>query len=466
MNSTTVQEKIQRLQEQITAEYPLVRDIVNALDSSGGRALVVGGAVRDALLEVPLKDLDIEVHGISLDQLQKILEKFGHVRLVGKQFGVLRVDGLDVDWSIPRSDGSGRKPKVIFDPHMSLKEAFRRRDLTMNAMGLDLVTNQLEDPFDGQRDLQLRVLKVPDANLFMEDPLRFFRVMQFIGRFQMKPDQELQEMCKTMDLSSVSVERIYGEFEKLLLKSSAPSWGIKWLQEIERLKELLPELHDTIGIEQDPHWHPEGDVFEHTMQAVDAAVEEDLQDEAKIILALAALSHDLGKVTTTKIINGRVRSPGHDVEGVSVAQALLSRITNTNEIKETVCKLVRYHMMPGQFVSNKAGPAAYKRLAKKLAPHTTLDFLAKLARADKRGRNPELKKPLAEQSVVDIAEFLKRAQNVRVLYQPEPPLLTGKDLLGIVEPGPKMGKLLQKAYELQIEEGISNKEELKIKILK
>lgn len=466
MDSTTVQEKIQRFQRQIYSEYPLVKEIVEALDASGGRALVVGGAVRDVLLEVPMKDLDIEVHGVLLEQLQKILEKFGPVRLVGKQFGVLRIDGLDVDFSIPRSDGSGRKPQVKFDPNMSLKEAFRRRDLTMNAMGIDLITLQLEDPFNGQRDIKLKVLRTPDPDLFIEDPLRFYRIMQFISRFQMKPDEELQELCKTMDLKNVSVERIYDEFEKLFLKSKAPSWGIRWLQEVGRLKETLPELYATIGIHQDPVWHPEGDVFEHTMQALDAACEENLSGDAKIVLCFAALCHDLGKVTTTKKIDGRIRSIGHDVEGVVLAEALLKRITNTNSIKETVCKLVRYHMMPGQFVSNNAGPSAYKRLAKKLSPQTSLEFLSKLARADKRGRNPEKQAPLEEQTVVDIQTFLTKAANAHVLTEPEAPVLTGADLLDVVEPGVRMGELLQKAYEIQIEEGIVKKEELKKRILK
>ena len=469
MNSIAVQEKIQKLKSLLSKEYPMVLDIVQSLNASGGRALLVGGAVRDLLLQVPVKDLDIEVYGIPLHQLEVILQNFGHVRLVGKQFGVLRIDYLDIDWSIPRQDGQGRKPEVIVDPHMSLKKAFSRRDLTMNAMGIDLVTYELIDPFNGWRDMQQHLLKAPDEERFIEDPLRFFRVMQFIARFCMKPDMELQKLCATMNIVDISSDRIYQEFEKLLLRSKAPSLGIRWIKELGRLQGILPELYATIGTEQDPEWHPEGDVFEHTMQALDAAAQEskmhNLKSDEQLILCLAALCHDLGKPTTTSIINGRVRALEHDVKGVIIARRLLERIIHKNNIIETVLKLVRYHMMPGQLTSQKSGLAAYKRLAQKLFPHTTMFMLALIARADKRGRNPEKHEPLEEQTVVDIDLFLERSKEAGVLEKPEQPVLTGKDLVELVEPGPKMGKILADAYDIQINHGIVDKEELKRRVL-
>lgn len=466
MESTSVANNIQRLQKEILPQYGLVVDIVQAIDRSGGRALLVGGAVRDLLLSLPVKDLDIEVHGIKLEQLEKILQRFGHVRIVGKQFGVLRIDNLDIDWSIPRTDGAGRKPKVELNPYLSLHDAFLRRDLTINAMGIDLITFQLQDPFDGKRDLERHILRAPDAQKFLEDPLRFYRVMQFIGRLNMYPDQELQELCKTMDLSGIADERIYQEFEKLLLKSERPALGIKWLREVGRLKEILPQVYDTIGIEQEPSWHPEGDVFEHTMQAVDkaATIKCDNQNE-QLMLVLAALCHDLGKVTTTQVIDGRIRSLGHDTQGVPLAEKLLEKITNKNEIKATVKKLVLYHMLPGNFIKSGAKRAAYKRLAKKLAPETNCAMLAKLAYADKCGRNPKKGCPLFDCTLPDVDAFIESAQKCGVLLQPEPPILMGADLLDVVKPGPRMGKLLEKAYTLQIEENITDKAELKRRVL-
>lgn len=466
MQSTIVKTNIQRLKNDILPRFGNVANVVEAIAHSGGRPLLVGGAVRDLLLGKDVKDLDIEIHGLGLEQLENILKRFGHVRLVGKQFGVLRIDSIDVDWSIPRVDSSGRKPKVVFDPHMPIKEAFLRRDLTVNAMAIDLVTFALEDPFYGSKDLKNGVLKAPDIKLFVQDPLRFFRVMQFIGRFQMQPDNELNAVCKEMDLSTIAQERIYQEFEKLFLKSEQPSFGIVWLQEIGRLKELLPELYDTIGIEQDPIWHPEGDVFEHSMQALDKAAQIECEDDReRLTLIMAVLCHDLGKVVTTKLIEGRIRAFGHDTEGVPLAKNLLKKLTNKNEIKDKVTKLVKYHMMPGAFIKSGAKRAAYKRLAKKLAPQTNCEQLAKVALADYCGRNPKKGKPLKDMPNPEIDAFKEQAKRVGVFHQPESPILMGSDLLDVLQPGPAMGKLLQKAYTLQINEGITDKEELKKRIL-
>lgn len=466
MESTIVIQNIQRLKKEILPCFGNVLTVVEALDRSGARALLVGGAVRDLLLGMPVKDLDIEVHGIALEQLEVILKRFGNVRIVGKQFGVLRIDGIDVDWSIPRIDGAGRKPIVQLNPYLSLHDAFLRRDLTINAMGIDLITYQLQDPFNGQKDLENKVLKAPDPDLFVKDPLRFFRVMQFIGRFNMHPDAQLNALCKNMDLSSIATERIYEEYEKLLLKSARPSLGFVWLKKIERLKQLLPQLYDTIGVQQEFEWHPEGDVFEHSMQALDKAATIACEnDQERLVLMFAALCHDLGKVTHTQIIDGRIRALGHDTAGVPLAQKLLDRLTHKQVIKETVPKLVQFHMMPGAFIKSGAKRAAYKRLAKKLAPQTHCAMLAKVAFADKCGRNPEKNGPLLNCFLPDIEAFVDAAQKIGVLFAPEAPVLMGADLLEFVKPGPQMGKMLEKAYQIQIDEGITDKETLKKRIL-
>lgn len=462
MKSTKVVEKVHKAVNHVFETFPLVHKIVERLDQSRGRALLVGGAVRDMLIDKNIKDVDIEVHGVSIDQLEEILKEFGQVRLVGKAFGVLRIDGLDVDWSIPRTDSSGRKPKVLFDPHMPLEQALLRRDLTMNAMAIDLITRKLEDPFNGLKDLENGVLRVPDETLFVEDPLRYFRVMQFIGRFEMTPDQELYELGKTMDLKDISHERIVEEFTKLCVKGTKPSLGIQWLHDTGRLKDILPEIYDTIGIEQDPKWHPEGDVYEHSKQAMDvAALQNYKNNEKKLTMVLAAFCHDVGKVVATQKIDGRIRSLGHDVKGVPIAATFLDRVCYTHAIKDTILKLVRYHMMPVAFIKNNAGPSAYKRLAKKLAPQTSMQELSVLAYCDKSGRNPNRQAPFEECPEELIAVFLDRAKKYEVDLAPEPPVLMGKDLLEEVSPGPELGKLLEKAYSLQIEKGIKDKEELK-----
>lgn len=465
MNCTIIDQSRKSLLQNLINQYPYVADIIKKITEQKGRVLLVGGAVRDLLLGLPTKDLDIEVHGLTIEQLQTILSEFGPVSLVGKAFGVLRLHGLDIDWSLPRSDSSGRHPEVKINPYMKIKNAFKRRDLTINAMGIDLNTFELIDPWGGCKDLQNKILRAPDAQLFREDPLRLFRVMQFIGRFGFTPDKELNELCKYMDLKGISVERIEAEFDKLLLKSVQPSLGIRWLHDIGRLKEIFPELEATVGIKQEPDWHPEGDVFEHTMQAIDAGVPLEYEStEQKLIALYGLMCHDLGKVTTTKLIDGRLRSIGHEEAGVPLAKSLLKRITRRVDLINAVEKLVRHHMAPGVFPKSGAKLPAYKRLANKLAPDVTMELLAKISLADKRGRNPDSDKPLTIE-ISEVAQFLQMAQKANVVYKPEEPVLLGRDLEGKVEPGPRMGKLLKEAYEIQIDQGITDKDELLKRII-
>ncbi|MGE0206402.1 MAG: CCA tRNA nucleotidyltransferase [Candidatus Babeliales bacterium] len=465
MNSINLTAEQQRNLDSILRKYPLVKKIVHEIDAHGGQALLVGGAVRDLLLGLPVKDLDIELHGLALNEVEKLLKKFGKVSTVGKVYGVLRVHKLDVDWSVPRTDASGRKPKVEIDPFMGIKKACARRDLTINAMAIDLSSKKLVDPWHGLKDLKKGILRAPDATLFLEDPLRFFRVMQFIGRFGFKPAKTLTALCKKMSIKDVSRERIETEFEKLLLKSKYPSDGIRWLAKIGRLDEILPELAATRGVKQEKSWHPEGDVFEHSMQALDAAAQLTYEnDKEKLMMLYAALCHDLGKVTTTKKIKGVIKSLGHEGESAIIAPKMLKRITHNKDLIAAVSKLVRHHMQPMQFIENGARPPAYRRLAHALAPDITMEQLAKLAIADKRGRNSKSSRPLRK-NFKDVQAFLKKAKNLKILTQDEKPLLQGRDLMDVAEPGPRMGALLKKAYDIQVQEGISDKAELKKRVL-
>ncbi len=459
----------------LTLISPLV-PILQALKDQGALSYLVGGCVRDLVLEIDVKDIDIEVHGQSIETVQTVLEQFGEVSLIGKQFGVLRIHGLDVDWSLPRRDSQGRKPTVNIDPSMTFTEAARRRDITMNAMGINLneiidhepTSLVIVDPYGGLEAIKKQELSAVDLTLFLEDPLRFFRVVQFIGRFEMYPDAELQQLCMTMNLhdeytkNPIARERIEEEIKKLILKSERPSLGFRWLAEIGRLKELFPELHALIGIKQNPVYHPEGDVFEHTMQTVDAAACLMYRDDQeKLYLVLAALCHDLGKAITT---DEELHCYNHDREGVPLAQRLLYRFTHDHYLINAVSKFVLYHMRPFALVAGKAKSAAYKRLALNLSPDVSMYQLALLALADCRGTNKDSTDPL-ENSYEELDEFLKKTEQAQVTYKPEPPVLQGRDLIGDVEPGPAMGNLLKQAYEIQIEEGIKDPMELKKRVL-
>lgn len=491
----------------------MIHKILSWIVDCGGTPYLVGGSVRDLILKEEIKDLDIEVHKLTVDKLEECLKKFGIVRLVGRQFGVLRVDGIDVDWSLPRKDSKGRKPQVDIDPFMPIEEALKRRDVAINAMAIDLtdiaqtkfsdlsksnIRFSIIDPFFGMGDLESRVLRAVDSKLFIEDPLRFYRVMQFIGRFNMSPDQELEDLCKEIDLSGIAKERIFEEFRKLFLKSKSPSKGIRWLKSIGRLKDVMPEVDMLVEIPQREDYHPEGDVFEHTMQALDAAArfknydllvganieelefneifneknEEALIDEIikirykdlefqKLIIMWAILCHDLGKSLAT---DEEMHALGHEEEGIPLTISLIKRFTSDDFFLQSILKLVRYHLMPGVLLLQHASSKAYKRLALNLAPQVNVLQLGIVALCDYRGRNPDSEQPFEDDESLIIL-FLEEVRKAKVEKGPEKPVLLGRHLEGIVESGPRMGKILKDAYEIQIEEAIKDVEILKIRAL-
>jgi len=445
---------------QLYTTYPKLQRIIAALKQVGALPVLVGGAIRDLFLHEQTKDFDIEVYYISQDQLHTLLANFGSVDLVGKAFGVLKLHGMPIDWSLPRQDTAGRKPNVIIDENLSFYDAFIRRDLTINAMGINLITGELIDPFYGKKDLDAKTLRTPDPNFFVQDPLRFFRIMQFIGRFEMQPDIELNKICASMNFAGVSRERISDEFEKLFLKSRFPSKGIRWLDAIGRLHEIIPELDRLKTIQQKPIYHPEGSVFEHTMQAVDAAsriVTSYQSKKTKLTLILAALCHDIGK-------KGGENEHGHDITGTTIVPSLLSRITIAKEYTNAVQKLVRWHMAPLLLVKQNSSLSGYKRLANNVAPEVNLLLLADLSLADRQGRNPHSPVPLSG-TIEDIEQFKKHAEEAGVLYAPEAAILQGRDLIDLVPAGKLLGELLREAYEIQIEDGVCDKKILKERVL-
>lgn len=463
-----------------------IKPILLSIINYGGIPYLVGGTVRDLILKKDLKDIDIEVHKITVSGLEKVLNSFGHVRIVGKKFGVLRIDGIDIDWSLPRKDSKGRKPLVEIDPDMTIGFALRRRDLTMNAMAIDLrdLLKQKKidfnrslviDPYGGLKDLKNKVLRVVNEELFLEDPLRFFRVMQFIGRFEIMPDEELNKICKKMDLCDfttgklVSKERIFEEIKKLFLKSKRPSLAFRWLKNISRLKDIFPEIYALIGVEQKKEYHPEGDAFEHTMQSIDAAAEfkeYDNKDE-KLLIIFSVLCHDFGKAETT---DKDLSCIGHEKAGVEIAKRFLKRITNNRILIESVSKLILYHMRPSLLIKEKAKLKAYKRLAINLYPQVNMRQLAIVSLVDQMGRkikNGELPSECENSNInykKKFDDFLKMAKQAKIDKGPEKPVLLGKHILDVVDPGPQMGKILKKAYEIQIEEGVQDVEELKRRV--
>ena len=432
-----------------------VLDIARAVDAAGGRALAVGGHVRDRLRGNASKDWDIEVFGLDLDALQSVLERFGRVIAVGRAFGVLRLAELDVDFSLPRRDskvGPGHRGfDVEVDPTLDFETASRRRDLTVNSMGLDPLTEELLDPHGGRADLEAGTLRAVDTATFPEDPLRGLRVAQFSARLLMAPDAELVGLCRRLDLSEVSPERILEEFRKLLLQGVRPSRGLAFLRESGLLRHF-PELEALVGVPQDPAWHPEGDVWTHNLMVVDEAARLRRGDADDLALMFGALCHDLGKPATTVVREGRVRSPSHSKAGIAPTRALLERMRAPHELVERTCALVEHHLAPALYDKDGAKARAYRRLSRQLGSSgVTMELLARVARADHFGRTTP------DALARDFAagdRFLARARDLEVVEEAPRDVVQGRHLIGRgLTPGPRFGVLLARCREVQDERG-------------
>lgn len=438
-----------------------------AVRDAGGRALLVGGCVRDELMGVSPKDWDLEVYGVAPERLREILDQFGPVNVVGEAFTVYKL-GLDLDVSMPRRErksGRGHRAFVIEgDPSMSVAEASRRRDFTINAILKDPLTEEVLDPFDGRRDIEQGVLRAVSAETFGEDSLRVLRAAQFAARFEFRIAPETVELCRAIDLSDLPSERIWGELEKLLLRAQRPSIGLGWLHALGVLEKLFPEIHALIDVPQDPEWHPEGDVFVHTRLTVDRAREsiDELGYSRQVTVMLAALAHDFGKPATTEFIDGRLRSRGHEAAGVAPAESFLARINmhtiDGYNVRGQVISLVREHLKPGEFFKKRdeVSEGAFRRLARRCEP----DLLYRVAKADSLGRNA----PWVPQEKWYGSEaqewFIQRARELDVEQRPPEPLLLGRHLLALgVEAGPRVGEITRAVYELQLDGRVRTVEE-------
>ncbi len=434
----------------------LARELAKRVRDEGGRALVVGGWVRDRLLGRESKDIDVEVYGVEAGRLRELLERLGRVDTVGESFTVYKVCGLDV--SLPRRDsktGRGHRGfEVTGDPSMSIEEAARRRDFTINAILWDPVDDRYLDPFGGREDLARGVLRAVDPASFGDDSLRVLRAIQFAARFEFRVDDGTRALCRAIPLDDLPSERILGEFEKLLIVSRRPSIGFTLAREIGVLDRLLPEMAALIGCEQEPEWHPEGDVWTHTLMVVDLCRQaiDDLDRPRGLALMLGAVCHDFGKPVTTALIDGRIRSLNHEAEGVPLALAVLDRLNlhtiDGYDVRRQVAGLVAYHLAPGTWHKSPkpVGDGAFRRLAHKV----DLDLLARLARADCAGRTGPF-----DCSAMDW--FLGRARALGVEHRPPEPILKGRHLLAMgMSPGPAVGRILREVYERQLDGAVTS----------
>ncbi|MBU62513.1 MAG: polynucleotide adenylyltransferase [Opitutae bacterium] len=436
------------LREQFPSqELSRVREIAKDVSQAGGRVLCVGGCVRDALLKIVPEEFDLEVSGIDPEDLRALLARKHSVDEYGKSFGVLKLKDNPIEVSVPRSETKSatghRGFSVDVDPHLPFPKAAARRDFTVNAIGLNPLTGESLDPYDGAKDLDARILRhVGPA--FVEDPLRVLRGMQFAARFDLTPSQETIELCRTIDLEGLAAERIFDEWKKLLLKGKSISLGLNFLRETTWLR-FFPELEALVDCPQDPEWHPEGDVWVHTLHCMNAFAEKRIDDEwENLVVGFSVLCHDFGKpLTTITDKNSRIRSPKHESKGEAPTRSFLQRMTNQKDLPEEVVPLVRRHLAPRLFYNDNASDSAIRRLARQVV---RIDRLVRVAQSDMAGRPPKS---------ADCPEgkwLLDRAEELRVKAAAPQAFVLGRHLIERgMKPGAGFSPILEECFEAQLD---------------
>jgi tRNA nucleotidyltransferase (CCA-adding enzyme) len=438
---------------------PALQTILRDLHAAGFRALVIGGAVRDALLNLEAKDVDIEVYGINYDQLAEILARSGRTDLVGRSFGVVKFTapgGDTADFSVPRRDnkiGRGHRDfRTTFDPAITPREAASRRDFTINSLAYDPLTSELLDYFEGARDLERRILRAT-SDAFSEDPLRVLRGMQFSARFDLSLDPATAKTSQSIadQYDTLPKERVAEEFMKWAVKGVRPGRLVEYLTATGWIVHF-PEVQRLIAVPQDPEWHPEGEVAVHTMLVVDAAAaiaaRDRLEGDDRAVLTFAALAHDFAKADTTALRerNGRMRwtAFGHEPAGGPLARTFIERIGIKNAIVDQVVPLVENHLAHSS-LGAEITPRNVRRLAMRLAP-ASIAQLVRLMEADYSGR-PPLPAGLPEGA----RRIREAAAADSVDLKPPAPLILGRHVLPYFadRPGKQIGEVTRAAYEAQ-----------------
>lgn len=476
--------------------------LAETIRASGGQAMLVGGCVRDELMGIEPKDWDVEVYGIRPERLKEILVEFSAARsgdtpvpadaasasennfaqgtgnadksvrspkIVGEVFAVYKL-GHDLDVSIPRRErksGKGHRGFVVEgDPSMTFAEACSRRDFTVNAILKDPLTGEIVDPFNGREDIKRKMLRHVSDETFAEDSLRVLRAAQFAARLEFDIAPETVDVCKTIDVTDLPKERIWGEMEKLLLKARQPSIGLRWLYDLGVVNQLFPEMKSLVGVPQEPEWHPEGDVDVHTLMVADEAKRliDDLPYERQVTVMLGAVAHDFGKPPTTEFIDGRTRSRGHDEAGAEPTISFLDTLgiytLNGYDVRIQVIQLVRYHLKPGEFYKveskNPVGDGAFRRLARKVEP----DLLYRVAKADSLGRYPDGDRSKMIFGSEAQEWFIERVRELQIEKKAPEPILMGRHLIEMgLTPGPEFKRILSAVYEMQLDGTVPNLEE-------
>jgi len=423
----------------------ILMNICRDIQAAGGRIFYAGGYVRDYLrgAHSVSQDIDLEVFGIKRGEVISTLESYGEVKLVGRSFPVIKLKGHNEwDFTLPPAAS------------ISFTEACKRRDFTINAMLMDVSSGEVIDIYGGQEDLKKGLIRHTVPDVFQVDPLRVYRAAQLAARLSFSIHPETMELMKLADLSFISKERIYREFKQLLLLSPEPSLGLRILHECGALAKVHPLLYSLIGCRQSPENHPEGDVWEHTLQVVDQAALLKEESGDPEVLMFAALLHDVGKPMVTRDKNGKITAYGHDLEGAKLTRRFLYEMNASRRIIESTAELVREHMHP--VLLYKQRDQVTDKAVRKLLNRVNVKELLLLSQADFNGRGMVRDYKPVRNWLLERIEKLGLKPNERIK-----PLLKGKDLLELgFEPGEQFSQMLDFAFELQ-NEGIGKEEILK-----
>ena len=431
-------------------DYALAMEIARRVKAAGGRAMLVGGAVRDALLGRENKDIDLEIYGLEPSALRALLEELGRVVEKGAAFGVYGLEHSGLDIAMPRRERRVGDRHTDFDvsvdPFMSFQAASMRRDFTVNAMMRDPLTGELVDCWGGASDLAAGVIRHVNDATFVEDALRVFRAAQFAARLEAGVAPETVALCRTMDVTALSVERVFDELAKALLKAERPSVFFRVLREMGHLEEYFPELAACAGVPQNPKFHPEGDVFQHTMLVLDAAAALRARAGWPLGFMIAALFHDLGKVVTTeRQPDGKITAYGHELQGLPLCESALRRLTGHQKLIDYAKNMMWLHMRPNMLA---AARSKKKKTRQMFDLSVCPEDLILLSRADASGK---LDAPYDEGLEAFLRERLEDYRRVMAR-----PMVTGRDLVAAgFRPGPEFKALLTRARALHFA-GIEN----------
>lgn len=425
------------------------KEILDTIEKNGGKVYIVGGLVRDLVLykQVDYHDVDVEVYNLTMSKLQEILSMFGHVDEIGKSFGILKINTLPTfDFALPRIETKTGKGHIDFDvtidQNLDLLKATSRRDLTMNALLYEYSSDTIIDLHNGITDIQHSCIKMVNPKTFKEDPLRVYRIAQFASRFEFYVDSKTKQYCREMVkeglLKSLSQERVYEEYCKLLM-SLHPSIGLLFLRDIGALPNYLAVLEDTI---QRQDYHPEGNVMNHVLLVMDIAALVKDRTSNPLGFMWSCLFHDLGKPLVT---TSDGHAPKHNEAGVEVFNQYCTTLICNTKLQKYIRTMIFYHMHLMNMARNKARDIAYLRVLKGIDGILPIMDLILISKCDKLGRLRD-----CHESVIQLDEYINDLVD-RLGTTARKPIITGTDVLALGNKETRQFKeILDDAYELQL----------------